>query len=86
MSEGVESEATRRQQAAIAETRQRLAEEVDELTERFKPAIVKQRVEARLAERARGIARFVRQQPRVTAMVAVAWVALCVWSWRRKTA
>jgi len=86
MSGGVESEATRQQQAAIAETRKRLAQEVDELTERFKPAIVKERLEARLAERARDIARFAREQPRVTAMVVVAWVALCVWSWRRKTA
>jgi hypothetical protein len=77
-----ESEATRMQQAALATTRQQVAAEVDELVDRFKPAVVKQRMVAGLRRRLSSLAVYALRRPALT--VAAAGVVLVAWRLARR--
>jgi hypothetical protein len=78
-----ESAATLVQQAAVDLTRQRVASEVDELVERFKPAVATQRIEANLRARLARLALSALQRPALVAGVTVAGIALAIWRWRK---
>jgi hypothetical protein len=78
-----ESEATLVQQAAINLTRQRVASEVDELLERFKPEVATQRIEASLRAQLARWALAALRRPAVLAGAAAAGVALVLWRWRK---
>jgi hypothetical protein len=79
MSSVDESEATRQQQAAIALTRHRVASEVDEIVDRFKPAVVKERAEARIAAELRELAAWARRRPGVAATIVALGLSFLAW-------
>ena len=78
-----ESEATLVEQAAVDLTRQRVASEVDELVQRFKPSVATQRIEADLRARLARFALSVLQRPALVAGVSAAGIAFVIWRWRR---
>lgn len=79
MSSMDESEATRQQQAALALTRERVAEQVDEIVDRFKPAVVKQRVEARIVAELRELAAWARRKPTVAGALVALGLSFLAW-------
>ena len=84
MTVGVESEATAEKEAAVDATRQRVATEVEEIVQRFTPAVVKQRLEARLLEKLERLILLARRRPAVVVGFGAAVACLALWQWRRK--
>jgi hypothetical protein len=84
MSDPEASEATKRQEAAIGVTRQRLASEVDEVVERFKPAQIRRRVGGELRQKLAELVKLARRRPVFTAAIASGALALFIWRSRRR--
>jgi hypothetical protein len=79
MSNVEESEATLQQQAAIAVTRERVAQQVDEIVDRFKPAVVKERAEKRIVAELRELAAWARRKPGIASAVVALGLSFLAW-------